>query len=399
MKVKKNYIKNKLTTIYIVLFFICMLFGFNDEHLTDSIVYKNMVIPHFNINITIVLCIISAGITILFMILKKCKFDNIFLVLFMRIIFYSIPIFYINGDFKIGVYYAIIQCVFSYFIGINSNKTIDELIKLLFFYSIAICIEIFYVLLINRITPFSDDLKWFMILPMGRNNYIACVLMPIYVMVINYFDDRKIFQWVYFLIIFIAILSTGSRLALILFLSYSIYHFLSKYVMSKKISKKRMTMYAIEFLFIVSFVFLLLTNYSGLINNVTKRFLNNNIFESRLLVYKDSLRYIYENPILGRSAYSYTAYDVVKAHNFFLESLVQTGIVGTLLYIICLYIVIKRINDIKDYKIKKTIKAFFIMYLVQGAIEPNLFGVASDTFFWLIIGIGINNTYISEEKL
>lgn len=402
MKLNVDEIKDKLTTIFLVLFFFAMLFGFNEEHLSDSIVYKNIVIPYFNLNITYFLCIISIITITFFIILKNVKIDKIFILLLIRIVLYCLPIIYITGDYKIGIFYAMIQCLFSYFIGRNSSKGIESLVKILICYSLAICMEIFYVLIVNKISCFSSELKWYMILPMGRNNYLTCILLPIYALAVNYFSEHKLKIAVYSIIMFFAILSTGSRLALIIFLVFVVYNFYLKSVIAKQISKKQKFSLFLKITIFSLCIVMIAIKYSDKVSAVTDRFTVNNIFEGRMLVYKDVFKYIYNNPILGRSAYSYRAYDATKAHNFILESLVQTGLIGTIVYIYILYLVIKRTQLIQNIKARKAITSFLVIYLCQGLIEPNLFGTASDAYFWLIIGIFVlisNNTVLDDNKM
>lgn len=389
MEIEYKSKRDNLITVFFILFFILMLFGFNDEVTSSSVVYKNIVVPYFNINITIALALLSI-ITIIFLIIfKKRKIDIITLLLFVRIGLYSIPIIYVTGDFKIGVFYAMFQCAFSYFIGSNSNKEFKSIVNLLIIYTIAITIEEIYVLVINNISIFSSSLKWYMVLPMGKSNYISCVLLPIYVLVSRFYKENKIFTLFYTMIIFFAILATGSKLALILFLLYMFYEHILKSLFQKHYTKNIVIGF-VEILITIIIIILLVNKYYTGILTIIMKFTQNNIFENRILVYKDVIDLIFEHFFFGRSAYTYNAFDAVKAHNFIFESLIQTGIIGTVIYIYALIKIFKGFKKINNSNVKYAITGFFVIYLIQGLAEPNLFGAVSDAFFWIMIGIGMS---------
>lgn len=386
---KCENVKRFISTIFIILFCFLMLFGFNTDRLTESIIYSIIVIPYFNVNITMFLAITSTLCAII-LILFKAKLDSTSIALFLRIFFYSIPILYIIGDFKIGVFYSVIQCFLAYFIGLNSEKNINTLTKILIVYTTAICLEVFYVLIANKITMFSETLKWFMIIPMGRYNYITCMLLPTYIFVTNIYKSKFKFKIIYSIIIFLAILSTGSRLALLLFIGYNIYDISKLYFKKKKITKNKILRdFLLIIVIIVGSIFIYQQKQDA-ISTLLSKFNFESLTKSRFLVYKDIFELISQNPIFGRSAFAYKAFDAIKAHNFILESLVQTGIVGTAIFFFALYKSIKKVSLINNKQIKNAFLGFIIMYLIQGLMEPNLFGSTSDTFFWLITGIGIN---------
>ncbi|MDE6583983.1 MAG: hypothetical protein K2K15_01145, partial [Anaeroplasmataceae bacterium] len=90
-------------------------------------------------------------------------------------------------------------------------------------------------------------------------------------------------------------------------------------------------------------------------------------------------------------------FDAVSAHNFILEALIQTGIVGAILYLAILILVIKTFKSIKDKKLKRVALTFLIGVLVQGLAEPALFGLCFDTFFWLCIGFLVGQFRKSQK--
>lgn len=127
---------------------------------------------------------------------------------------------------------------------------------------------------------------------------------------------------------------------------------------------------------------------SPAITNILSRY-SNSIFSSRLQVYQESLKVFLKHPLLGRAAYSYSVYDANNAHNFILESLIQTGIIGTLVYFLCLILVIKKLNCIVDKNARKGFLFYLAAILFQGLAEPNMFGLRSDSMLWIVLTFGI----------
>lgn len=400
MKLKKENIKDRLIIFYLSIFCFCMLFGFNDEHIEDAVNLKYMVVPYININITMFLACSSFVMICLILIFKKFKIDKIVLLFIVRILLYCIPITYISGEFKIGTLYAIIQCVFAYFIGINLTTKNKNIINVLFLFSIGIACEVFYTLIANNLTIFSDNIKWFMVIPLGKSNYISCYLVPLYVIVSRYYEQNKKFYLIYTVVMLLAVLGTSSKLALILMIAYIIYQFIQKNFRGKRIAKRKIILVFIEIILIIIVAIIFIYKNQKGIETIISRFTTTNIFEARIYVYKEALGLIYNNPLFGRSAYKFKVYDTYKAHNFILESLVQTGIIGTIILAMIFYFVIKNIINIEEYKIKYAIKGFIVIYLIQGLIEPNLFIAVSDTFFWTIVATitskNLKDTYVSK---
>lgn len=72
--------------------------------------------------------------------------------------------------------------------------------------------------------------------------------------------------------------------------------------------------------------------HSVQVNIILGRFGVSTLFSNRINVYKETMELIFQHLLFGRSAYSYHVFDAVKAHNWLLESLVQTGLIGTAVY-------------------------------------------------------------------
>ena len=116
---------------------------------------------------------------------------------------------------------------------------------------------------------------------------------------------------------------------------------------------------------------------------------------SRLEVYKCSwnnftnhfLLGSIENPTIVKygSLSVYTPSE--RSHNFILESLVLYGLLGTILNCIVLYIIVTRGKImVKKYPNKFPLAVAVFIAFVHGLVEPNLFTMHFELFFWLLVG-------------
>ena len=203
--------------------------------------------------------------------------------------------------------------------------------------------------------------------------------------VINYLKDKgkNILRLLFIGFNIATIICTGSKFAIILIIGYFIINFILV-LLHGKFNKPLLNLGLILF---ISFIFALnIEHIIPFISKLTSKF-SLTIFNNRLLVYKDALNLFAINPIFGRSAYAYVVFDAVISHNFILESLVQTGIIGTLIYLTSIFLVLYKLLKNKNCDFKKYFCVFIVGYLIQGLEEPNLFEILSDCYFWLICGI------------
>lgn len=395
----KFILKNNISTVFLVLLLLVMAFCFDESMFEAGITYTNISVFYISSNITIMLFLISI-IAFVFIVLKrKVKFNNICILLLIRIPLYFIPIFYVNGSFKIGVAYSIVQCLLSFVIGLQNNKedTFYIVKNALIIFTLIIGIQVFITIANYNLNFFSDDLKWYMTIPLGKSNYITCMLLPCFYFVDIYFcKTRKFLKSIlYSLFVFFVTLGTGSKWGLVLLTGFIIFKFMY-YAISNL--KKNFFVITVS-LAVILFGFMFLSDtISPFLDKIIDKF-NGDIFYAREQVYIESFSLIGENPLFGRSAYYYFIYDASKAHNFILESLIQTGFIGTLIYLSCIIIVIYNFTRIKNDLFKLCFIVFIVGFLIQGLGEPNLFGAESDALFWVMIGLGVSYSSNGEKNL
>lgn len=378
-------IKKRLSYLFVAMLFFAMLFCVDPDTLVGT-ANANIVVPFISLKVSIVMFAVTMFGLLLVVTNKKIKLDTILLILLVRLLLYFIPMIYMKESFALGTALAVFQCFIVYFIGLNLKIDFSGYIKILILVSLFIICEEVYVLINRGITIFSPSLKYYMVLPLGRYNYITCFLLPIYFLVDSYYKSKRakvvLLKLAYMLLILFGILATGSKLSLLIFVGYI-------FMKSIRMIKKNFILAFLGVSFIIVF---LIANGS-----MFSKYFTTATFAPRLNVYYEGIHLFLKHPILGRGAVPYQIYDAVSAHNFILEALIQTGIIGAILYLAVLILVIKIFRSIKDKKLKRVSLTFLIGVLVQGLAEPALFGLCFDTFFWLCIGFLVGQSRKSQR--
>ena len=62
---------------------------------------------------------------------RKPAITKIEMLLLLRIALYFISVMYMTGDFKIGIVYAMVQCLFSYYIGKRYKGSLSTVVIIL----------------------------------------------------------------------------------------------------------------------------------------------------------------------------------------------------------------------------------------------------------------------------
>ena len=398
-KIKR--IKNILFDYYpfmvLVLFILLFTFGFDRARMRFADIMSVPIVP---INIFSACLIISLFGILITLFSKQFKLDIIAWLLLMRIILFVFASFDVAGyEYKLVVLYSVVQCFIAYMIGKNYKKDFKYIYILLFVFSIFVSLEIFYIPIKNDVNffPVADSpSKYYMELPMGKHNFITCMLIPLYLLLTNCFIKNKKVYIIYSLFIGLAVLVTSSRWG---FIMYLLFTFINNIDNLKKVilSKKYLNVLLIIVLMVLLFCGIFWKQIYEIIVNVVSRY-SLSIFSSRLAIFKESLSLFIKHPLFGRTGYSYLIAKSTSAHNFILESLVQTGIVGTIILFICLYLVIKKIQTIKDLNVRKGYLLFVVSFLFQGLAETNMFSLRADFYFWLIVSFGIANSFINNSK-
>ena len=134
------------TLLFLIVFCLIELFGFNSDRFEGSAIIRNLAIPYVDMNLTVVLAAVSIVTVALLMIGGKRGINNVFALLVLRVPLYFLPVLYISGSFQIGIAYAVFQCVFSYYIGYHFSGDLSKIINTIAIFTLGIAAEVYAVL-------------------------------------------------------------------------------------------------------------------------------------------------------------------------------------------------------------------------------------------------------------
>ena len=368
--------------IAILIFLSFVLIGSNENAQGDIYVF------FINFNKTYVLVVL---LFLGLLISTKCNiaFDNISLYLVFRfaaVVLSSIILILSNQfqtEYQLGILMAFVVCVIAYLLGQKIEKSF--IAKVLFCCMVVICMQLI-VTYIGRRLSFGNivEIKWWMRIPFGQTNTVGCLVVGMMAYIVSS-NIKKVIKLLSLVIAFICIVFTVSRSG---FLIYCLYCF---YIFIKWTSHLRMRTLVRGLFFCVALISIIIYFWSE--SNLFERFNFDSLTSSRLQVYKEGIELFLKYPLTGVSAFKFHIYDAVKAHNWILESLIESGIVGSIFYFYAIYLVYKSVK-----KKNKAYVSFIVIYLLHGMVEPNLFTVGLDTFFWLLVGTLQTEDKRSDEK-
>lgn len=179
------------------------------------------------------------------------------------------------------------------------------------------------------------------------------------------------------------------------------YRFIKKYLTSlRKIKDNKVTAAILSTLLGLSIYFLVykLVNYFLIKWNMGMIYSGDSIYNSinslssnRLNVYSSELSRWMHHLIFGNGL----AYDLgtARSHNWMIDLLVQSGLLGFSLYIMALIIWYKKIRLYK-YSNRLIEASFFaiVTILIQGLAEVSVFTMIIDIILWYFIGLSISES-------
>lgn len=379
MKVKGLNFKSSFLKLVILIFFGILLFVSTGIEVTyQGTIYVNYVLGDKSLYI-LVLGLVGLIGSLIFSNSYMVRFDKVTKLLSIRIVLFVLSNIIIltfglvNTTFQSGILLAYIVCLIFYYLG--SSIDCKHFLSNLCFLSICIITAQLIQTFVGRQFGFSDtnNMKWWMVIPIGQTNTVGCY---VFGMLVYYWcsSDKKIVKCISLFLSITAILLTYSRSGLIMLLVFILYLIISDLRHSKHNKAIKVVLY---FLIVLCVLMIFVTNFV----DVFGRFTFNSMSATRLKVYSEGFRLFLNNIVTGVGAYQFHIYDAYKAHNWILESFIESGLVGGVLYVYTMYKVYKSI------KLRNiNMLPFFLFYLIHGLVEPNLFSTTFDAFFWLLVG-------------
>ena len=117
---------------------------------------------------------------------------------------------------------------------------------------------------------------------------------------------------------------------------------------------------------------------------------------TRFKVYQEALAVFGQHLLFGRGAYAYKVYDAVMAHNFVLESLIESGILGSVPFFVALIICLKRMSQSK--RMQNTYLYAVGFMLIKALMEPTFYLSSFEIFFWVFVGFAMRQEENKQEK-
>ena len=355
---------------------------------------SRIVVPYIPLKTVLVLIALHALTLASLLWIRAYKIDFVALVLFLRIPLYFFPMIYCSGTFFWGDALAVILTFSAYLIGRSYQGTGKFIPATMLSVVFILCAQIFATLFINRLSLFSEtvDVKFSMVLPCGQTNSVAALLIIAFVLFDSYNrnSDKKVYRLALLFLILIGIYGTGSRSALLIIAFYYMIKLAPSVLNLRKVKITKKSIFSAGI--VLSGIIMVLVFWGKHLYTKVLSFGDSTVY-NRLYVFADAIDLIIKHPLFGRSAYGYEVFDTSKTHNFLLESLVQTGVVGTIIYSVAWLIVVTRLFSSSQNSLNNMCRMFVIVTLVHGSIEPNLFNSLSDTFVWFILGVGVSNSW------
>lgn len=404
IKEKKRISKVKL--FFLIIFFIISIF-FNDQDLMYPYYIKisktAIYLPFFIIIIFILVLI------------NRFHLDVITLLLSIRIGLYLIPLLYMNEvEGYLGNYFSVVASLVAYYIASqNHNEDISRIINriMMFFMGVVSVQVIIQAVLINVHYGVVSTglLKRYMSLPIGNSNYIASLILPMMVFIYNGNINTKGKSLVMSLGI-LALIILQSKNTIIILLFVLIIKYMKSYLNQKNKLKYGVELRSIYVLFLLIQISILtitayfivryiLTEWSmGMEYNQSSYYsVFNALTSDRLVVYSREIQRWKENLLWGNGLSYVKGYQ--RSHNWIIELLVQSGIVGLVVFLSALGVWIRKVKKcIKKNALVKSSFYLISIILVQGLAEVSMFTITFDILFWFIIGLSISEVKRIEKN-
>lgn len=320
----------------------------------------------------------------------KIKADSVTKLLILRFILYLIPCLFVRESSKlqVGLIVAVACSFMAYSVGKEDVCTDKFITFVMCVAAIVISLQVFMTAQTRGLSINSSDLKWWMVIPIGQTNAIGTCFMPMIIVMDGYRNTRNgMFRTILTIIeicLIASILFMGSRSTLILIGIYLTIRYL---VPRAKISKQMITKMLVGIpILLVGLIIFMMKNKS-IMAQFAGQFSFDSLTYTRLKVYQEALEVFGQHLLFGRGAYAYKVYDAVMAHNFVLESLIESGILGSILFFVALIICLKRMNQSK--RMQNTYLYVVGFMLIKSLMEPTFYLVSFEIFFWLIVGFGM----------
>ncbi len=393
---------NSIIIVYTILSL--FIIAFVEIESSGAVPIQGFYLP-YNKSLYLFVLSIIVSVVILFKVgIKKNTFNKVFMLLILKAAYDLLAVFQgrVAVDETFLYHYSMVLVMpFFYYIYRNFSGNCINIIKLISYFAIILVIQELYTVIINGYSFSSPDYKNYLRIPAAHSNIIAVILLSILVIRLRISSSTYAFSW-YNVIIFIGILLTQSRGATIFIIGWWVLILYEKKY--GRLSKTAILKFSLT-LTLILLIILCIPAVQILLFETT---INDIYFWSRATAGRTDLLLLgfvkfIENPIwgsgLGVEDYD-LGYEVVQAgvHNIVLDYLIQSGIIGTIIYGLAIYYVFKLKNRNLRQNISRALKLSIWVILGYSMVEVCYFNFSCLFFFWSFCGLYDRISGMSEKN-
>lgn len=349
---------------------------------------EDPVVWYFN-GLPIYFALVVTVLFLLWVIMKGAmkRIDTAGILLMTRLFICIVPLLYVSSIVSLSAHYPVVIFTLSaYLIGKSSSWRYEHQIgKIIVIFGIILCVQVIQTSQLIPVDYFNLTYKQYMRIPIAASNVIAAYIVPILILFIFNYKPSKLVKISIISLFVFALVLTKSRGGIVsLILTYVIYfvffkyHFRLVYILPIVLALS----IGVYFILDIPEVKMFMLGFSADSSSIDVNSLSSN----RLELFSEEFNRFLKHPLFGNGMIFNADTSISGSHNLFIELLVQSGLVGTLTYIIPIVIVFRRSISIKT---KHSIGwlMFLIATLLHGMVEVNFFNYSTDIIFWSVCGL------------
>ena len=227
-------------------------------------------------------------------------------------------------------------------------------------------------------------------------------LMFVFISFLFFSTQRK--NYISIAICLLLILFTGARASLLAAILFIISSFLFK---NRAIAKKANLILIIEavalFALVIVYPMMMTMDIGSTLDEYSHQYFGKNFFSGRQVLWVDLIEKIVQSPIFGYglSANPEIAGFTKSSHNLYIQTALQSGLIGLTLLVVVIVTIYRRLSEIEVKPYSRLSECFIIAVLVHESFEICLTqnAITFGFMMWFMMGLGCNlNLQTTEEK-
>lgn len=374
-------LKNKVGVYWfaIVMFIFCFMANVYDDKVNViDIPFMKLDYPPLYVIIFFSLLVLVGAMIVW----KNIYIDYIVLLLFVRLMVQVFQLIYVKpGNDCTTQLITSVLCILAYIIAVNYTQDSKLCYKLWLVIFFIICVQVMLEAFFGKYNFFTYTYTYKdnFAIPIGASNAITTKIIPIYAFIMCN-ENKRMPQIFYTILLFLTVALTKSRSGIII----SLIILAIVTIWKGKLNLKKIIFF-ILFLIFLGVGFIVFTSTSVIGEYMFSTSLST--VDGRELLWKNGLDMFWNHPFLG-NGFTQEVMDK-NPHNFVINILMRSGLVGVFIFIFILLLIINRLkNYTKDVYIRGCI-CFALCMIGQGLVEIVLFTYKHDCMFWFVLGCAV----------